>query len=103
MPKAWEPSASGETGGDGCGDHDSGHRYVDKDSGGGGAGGANKRCRRSVTTMPVPRPGIEVPVAEAVPIGGHPLVDALERLAALHKNGGLSEEEFCRAKARILG
>jgi hypothetical protein len=39
-------------------------------------------------------------IAEA---GEEPIVDSLERLAALHASGALTTEEFERAKERLLG
>lgn len=36
------------------------------------------------------------------PWGGEPLVDALERLGALHRSGALSDQEFEAAKRRVL-
>ena len=35
-------------------------------------------------------------------MGGY-LVERLERLAALHASGALTDEEFAAAKARLLG
>lgn len=35
--------------------------------------------------------------------GGADLVDRLERLAALHRDGALSDDEYARAKTRLLG
>lgn len=42
--------------------------------------------------------GAEVPQA-----GGDPQVADLERLAALHESGALTDEEYAAAKARLLG
>ncbi|WP_139123003.1 SHOCT domain-containing protein, partial [Cellulosimicrobium cellulans] len=35
--------------------------------------------------------------------GDADLVDRLERLAALHRDGALTDAEYARAKARLLG
>ncbi|MCX5212447.1 SHOCT domain-containing protein [Kitasatospora sp. NBC_00240] len=46
------------------------------------------------------------PAASAVPSGpatGEDLLDGLERLAALRAAGALTEEEFTRAKQRLIG
>lgn len=69
---------------------------------------------RRARTMPViPTPGgggsevlADVPSANGVEPSGpgaHPLVTQLERLADLHERGALDDEEFARAKARLLG
>ncbi|MEU9074850.1 SHOCT domain-containing protein [Kitasatospora sp. NPDC004745] len=49
-----------------------------------------------------------VPAAASAPVpaeadAGGQLVDQLERLAALHRSGALTDEEFTRAKARLIG
>lgn len=41
--------------------------------------------------------------AEVPPGGGDPQVADLERLAALHESGALTDEEYAAAKARLLG
>ncbi|MFJ3214305.1 SHOCT domain-containing protein [Kitasatospora sp. NPDC086801] len=46
------------------------------------------------------------PAAEAAPAdlsAGDQLLGQLERLAALHASGALTDEEFSRAKARLIG
>jgi hypothetical protein len=45
-------------------------------------------------------PGTHAPAATATPPAD--LVDRLERLARLHSDGALTDEEFTRAKARLL-
>jgi hypothetical protein len=52
-------------------------------------------------------PGAEITVSSHNPklsdlTGGDP-VERLERLAALHASGALTDEEFAAAKARLLG
>jgi hypothetical protein len=52
-------------------------------------------------------PGAEITVSSHTPklsdlTGGDP-VERLERLAALHASGALTDEEFAAAKARLLG
>ena len=52
-------------------------------------------------------PGAEITVSPHNPklsdlTGGDP-VERLERLAALHASGALTDEEFAAAKARLLG
>ncbi|MDA0165033.1 SHOCT domain-containing protein [Solirubrobacter ginsenosidimutans] len=52
-------------------------------------------------------PGAEITVSSHDPklsdlTGGDP-VERLERLAALHASGALTDEEFAAAKARLLG
>ncbi|MFD0347824.1 SHOCT domain-containing protein [Kitasatospora aburaviensis] len=39
----------------------------------------------------------------AAPSSGADLLDQLERLAALHTAGALTDEEFSRAKQRLIG
>ncbi|MER7750418.1 SHOCT domain-containing protein [Kitasatospora sp. NPDC097643] len=41
--------------------------------------------------------------APAGPAAGDRLLDQLERLAALHRSGALTDEEFARAKQRLIG
>jgi hypothetical protein len=52
-------------------------------------------------------PGADITVSSHTPklsdlTGGDP-VERLERLAALHRSGALTDEEFAAAKARLLG
>ena len=52
-------------------------------------------------------PGADITVNSHTPklsdlTGGDP-VERLERLAALHRSGALTDEEFAAAKARLLG
>ncbi|HEY6891079.1 MAG TPA: SHOCT domain-containing protein [Solirubrobacter sp.] len=52
-------------------------------------------------------PGAEITVSSHTPklsdlTGGDP-IERLERLAALHRSGALTDEEFAAAKARLLG
>ena len=42
------------------------------------------------------------PAGEPIPDDTEGLVEGLERLAALHRAGALSDFEFTRAKARLL-
>jgi hypothetical protein len=41
--------------------------------------------------------------SELAPLDGTGLVDEIERLAKLHANGVLTDDEFAAAKARLLG
>ncbi|MFI6445501.1 SHOCT domain-containing protein [Kitasatospora sp. NPDC050543] len=43
------------------------------------------------------------PAAGPAPAGGGDLLDQLERLAALYTAGALTDEEFARAKHRLIG
>ncbi len=43
------------------------------------------------------------PAAAPPPAGGSSVADQLALLAALHRSGALSDEEFTAAKARLLG
>lgn len=45
----------------------------------------------------------EPAVEPATPANGGPPIDELERLAALHENGGLTDDEFMSQKAALLG
>ena len=52
-------------------------------------------------------PGAEISVSSHQPnlsdLTGGDSVERLERLAALHRSGALTDEEFAAAKARLLG
>jgi hypothetical protein len=52
-------------------------------------------------------PGREITVSSHQPalseLTGGDSIDRLERLAALHRSGALTDEEFAAAKARLLG
>jgi uncharacterized protein YhaN len=52
-------------------------------------------------------PGAEITVSSHTPnladLTGGDSVERLERLAALHRSGALTDEEFAAAKARLLG
>jgi hypothetical protein len=52
-------------------------------------------------------PGAEITVSSHEPnlsdLTGGDSVERLERLAALHRSGALTDEEFAAAKARLLG
>jgi hypothetical protein len=52
-------------------------------------------------------PGAEITVSSHQPklsdLTGGDSVERLERLAALHRSGALTDEEFAAAKARLLG
>lgn len=55
--------------------------------------------------LPEPEPPTPEPTPEDRPLPPAPkggLVDQLERLARLHRDGDLTDEEFARAKARVL-
>jgi hypothetical protein len=54
---------------------------------------------------PPPPPAPAAPVAPAAPaaMGADDMIAALERLAALHAQGILTDEELAQQKARILG
>jgi hypothetical protein len=47
--------------------------------------------------------GADVPPAVAVTNGGEDLPTQLAKLSDLHRNGGLTDDEFAAAKARLLG
>jgi hypothetical protein len=53
-----------------------------------------------VRTTVAPHKKVKTPPREDLP---DDLIDALERLAALHRNGELSDDEYKVAKARLLG
>jgi hypothetical protein len=52
-------------------------------------------------------PGAEITVSSHTPnladLTGGDSIERLERLAALHRSGALTDEEFAAAKARLLG
>jgi hypothetical protein len=58
--------------------------------------GAVREAQRDGRSMFVPTPGPAVP-------DGQDRIDELERLAALHAQGALTDEEFAASKARLLG
>jgi hypothetical protein len=79
------------------------------------AGSDERRAREEQITAPddlvehlrAAFPGAEITVSSHNPklsdlTGGDP-VERLERLAALHASGALTDEEFAAAKARLLG
>ncbi|WP_395295816.1 SHOCT domain-containing protein [Kitasatospora hibisci] len=57
---------------------------------------AARLAREAKQTSPAAAPA-------AVPSSGADLLDQLERLAALHTSGALTDEEFSRAKQRLIG
>ncbi len=64
---------------------------------------AARRAQKSAATLsPVGRPATVVAAAKAPPTASTAVVSGLERLAALHKAGDLTETEFERAKHRLL-
>lgn len=70
------------------------------------AGGGGARGGDLVDQLRTVFPGAQVTVGEPQVIdlsGGADQVEQLERLAALQRSGGLTDEEFSAAKARLLG
>ncbi|MFF7989962.1 SHOCT domain-containing protein [Kitasatospora xanthocidica] len=57
------------------------------------------RLARTATALAKPA----APVAVALPGDGGQLIGQLERLAALHASGALTDDEFSRAKQRLIG
>ncbi|MQS12633.1 SHOCT domain-containing protein [Streptomyces kaniharaensis] len=68
-----------------------------------------RAAARAARTAPRPAPGVVAPsdtapaLAGAELSAGGQLLDQLERLAALHRSGALTDEEFTRAKERLIG
>jgi hypothetical protein len=61
------------------------------------------RGRRVLSGIGGSREANGAPATTSVRDPGDPRMDQLERLAALHDNGVLDDEEFRRAKASLLG
>ncbi len=61
---------------------------------------AARRLREAMTQDPAPDPSSGPRPATG---GASASIDELERLAALHRAGSLSDDEFQRAKDRLLG
>ncbi|MEU9042099.1 MULTISPECIES: SHOCT domain-containing protein [unclassified Kitasatospora] len=62
-----------------------------------------RESARLARTAPPAAPAAAAPTDPAALGEGEQLVDRLERLAALHASGALTEDEFTRAKQRLIG
>lgn len=67
------------------------------------AAGTVGAARAAARAAAAPDPGVGPAGTAAAPADDAALVDALERLAALHRRGQLDDAEFAAAKARLLG
>ena len=48
-------------------------------------------------------PPPQAPPPQAAPAAGPSMADQLQQIAALHQQGMLTDEEFAKAKAKLLG
>ncbi len=72
----------------------------------GGTRLASRSLARARSVPPAPDPlgtfPLPMPPDDRPPAGAPDLVDGLERLAALHRSGSLTDDEYARAKAELL-